>query len=137
MRNSKKAQALADNCAKAHGFFCASYRGRSSEELVYEPLNSNSENNPRIPSYIIIRGSEAEYVQGMEYMDVLDGDEVPLISSKGVKRMRDLVQFVPFKKYENDEKKLSAEVLEEIPRQIEEYYSMNNLYPNSLNIPKI
>ena len=70
-------------------------------------------------------------------MDVLDGDEVPLISSKGVKRMRDLVQFVPFKKYENDEKKLSAEVLEEIPRQIEEYYSMNNLYPNSLNIPKI
>ena len=51
--------------------------------------------------------------------------------------MRDLVQFAPFKKYENDEKKLSAEVLEEIPRQIEEYYSMNNLYPNSLNIPKI
>ena len=73
MRNSKKAQALADNCAKAHGFFCASYRGCSSEELVYEPLNSNSENNPRIPTYIIIRGSEAEYVQGMEYMDVLDG----------------------------------------------------------------
>ena len=35
MRNSKKAQALADNCAKAHGFFCASYRGCSSEELVY------------------------------------------------------------------------------------------------------
>lgn len=73
MRNSKKAQALADNCAKAHGFFCASYRGCSSEELVYEPLNSNSENNPRISTYIIIRGSEAEYVQGMEYMDVLDG----------------------------------------------------------------
>ena len=73
MRNSKKAQALADNCAKAHGFFCASYRGCSSEELVYEPLNSNSDNNPRIPTYIIIRGSEAEYVQGMEYMDVLDG----------------------------------------------------------------
>lgn len=73
MRNSKKAQALADNCAKAHGFFCASYRGCSSEDLVYEPLNSNSENNPRIPTYIIIRGSEAEYVQGMEYMDVLDG----------------------------------------------------------------
>jgi len=43
------------------------------EELVYEPLNSNSENNPRISTYIIIRGSEAEYVQGMEYMDVLDG----------------------------------------------------------------
>jgi hypothetical protein len=32
----------------------------------------------------------------------------------------------------NDEKKLSNEVLEEIPRQITEYYSMNNLNPNKI-----
>lgn len=72
MRNSKKSQALADICAKEHGFFCASYRGCSAAELIYEPLNSNSENNPCIPTYILICGNEAMYVQGMEYVDVLD-----------------------------------------------------------------
>lgn len=55
----------------------------------------------------------------------LDGDEIPLISSKGIKRQRDLVQFVPFNKYEGDEAKLAYEVLEEIPRQIIEYYTLN------------
>ncbi|MBR6141320.1 MAG: hypothetical protein IKQ37_06120 [Bacteroidaceae bacterium] len=73
MRNSKKTQAIADNCAKAHGFFCASYRGCSEEELIYVPLCSNSENNPHVPSYILIRSNVAQYVQGMEYIDVLDG----------------------------------------------------------------
>ena len=73
MRNSKKAQAIADNCAKAHGFFCASYRGCSDEELIYEPLCSNSENNPHVPSFILISKEEVHYVQGMEYNDVLDG----------------------------------------------------------------
>ena len=46
--------------------------------------------------------------------------------------MRDLVQFVPFSKFENDEKKLSMEVLEEIPRQIVDYYTNNNLNPNKI-----
>ena len=46
--------------------------------------------------------------------------------------MRDLVQFVPFSKFENDEKKLSMEVLEEIPRQIVDYYTINNLEPNKI-----
>ena len=73
MRNSKKTQAIADNCAKAHGFFCASYRGCSEEELIYVPLCSNSENNPQVPSFILIRSNVAQYVQGMEYIDVLDG----------------------------------------------------------------
>lgn len=76
MRNSKKAQALADKCAKEHGFFCASYRGCSAEELVYVPLNSSSENNPTIPTYILIRDNETEFVQGIEYVDVLDGVKI-------------------------------------------------------------
>ena len=62
----------------------------------------------------------------------LDGDDVPLVSSTGVKRMRDLVQFVPFNKYRNDPNELAEQVLEEIPRQIIEYYTMNNIYPNNL-----
>ena len=62
-------------------------------------------------------------------MERLDADDDPLISSKGVKRMRDLVQFVPFSKYQHDGQKLAEVVLEEIPRQIEEYYSLNKFYP--------
>ncbi|MCR5850402.1 MAG: hypothetical protein K6G92_06790 [Bacteroidaceae bacterium] len=73
MRNSKKTQALADNCAKAHGFFCASYRGCSEEELIYVPLCSNSENNPHVPSFILITKEGVQFIQGMEYIDVLDG----------------------------------------------------------------
>ena len=66
-------------------------------------------------------------------MEQLDGDEIPLISSKGIKRQRDLVQFVPFYNFEMDEVKLSQEVLDEIPRQVIEYYSLNFLYPETLS----
>ena len=79
-------------------------------------------------SVIIIGIGDADFKK----MEILDGDEVPLISSNGKKRVRDLVQFVPFSKFQNDEKILSKEVLEEIPRQIVEYYSMNNLNPNKI-----
>lgn len=73
MRNSKKSQALADNCAKAHGFLCASYRGCTEKELIYEPLCSNSENNPRIPIIILIREYKTEYIRGWECFPFLDG----------------------------------------------------------------
>ena len=45
-------------------------------------------------SVIIIGIGDADFKK----MEILDGDDVPLISSKGKKRMRDLVQFVPFRK---------------------------------------
>ena len=80
-------------------------------------------------SVIIIGIGDADFKK----MEILDGDEVPLISSTGKKRMRDLVQFVPFNKFENDENKLSMEVLEEIPRQIVDYYTINNLSPKKIN----
>ena len=69
-------------------------------------------------------------------MEKLDGDEIPLISRKGIKRQRDLVQFVPFNKFEGDENKLSQEVLDEIPRQVIEFYTLNFLYPDSINNDK-
>ena len=72
-----------------------------------------------------------------KYMEQLDGDEIPLISSNGKKRQRDLVQFVPFNKFEGDEKKLTEEVLDEIPRQIIEYYTLNFLYPELLSNSRI
>jgi len=64
-----------------------------------------------------------------ENMDVLDADTDPLISTKGVKAQRDLVQFVPFFKFQNDEKLLAEEVLEEIPFQVEEYFRINKQAP--------
>ena len=64
----------------------------------------------------------------------LDGDDVPLVSSTGVKRMRDAVQFVPFNKYRNNPQELNNQVLEEIPRQIVDYYTMNKIYPSKLSM---
>ena len=82
-----------------------------------------------LPLSVIIVGIGKEDFKKME---ILDGDEIPLVSSTGKKRMRDLVQFVPFSKYENDAKKLSMEVLAEIPRQILEFYQFKKLDPPKL-----
>ncbi len=65
-------------------------------------------------------------------MEKLDGDNDPIMTKDGKKRQRDLVQFVPYNKFKDDEKKLVEEVLDEIPRQIIEYYSLNFIYPENL-----
>ena len=79
-------------------------------------------------SVIIIGVGKADFTT----MNVLDADENPLVNSKGVKAARDLVQFVPFLKYESNPDKLAQEVLAEIPKQIIEYYQQNNLDPIKL-----
>ena len=79
-------------------------------------------------SVIIIGIGNADFKK----MEQLDGDEMPLISRKGIKRQRDLVQFVPYNKYEGNTNKLVYEVLEEIPRQVIEYYTLNYVYPDML-----
>ena len=81
------------------------------------------------PLSVIIIGIGKEDFSKMEK---LDGDEIPLISKSGIKRLRDLVQFVPFSKFENNAEKLINKVLEEIPRQIIEYYTFNFLYPENI-----
>ena len=78
----------------------------------------------KLPLSIIIIGiGEADFTN----MKILDGDEKPLINSYGEIRKRDIVQFVKFNQYKDkngikDETELAAEVLKEIPRQIEDYY---------------
>ena len=79
-------------------------------------------------SIIIIGVGDADF-SNMVY---LDADKNPLVNSKGVKSVRDLVQFVPFLKYESNPKNLAIEVLKEIPWQIVEYYEQNNLDPTNL-----
>ena len=55
-------------------------------------------------------------------MNILNVDENPVINSNRIKATRDLVQFVPFVKYESKPENLSNELLAEISRQIIEYY---------------
>ena len=82
-----------------------------------------------LPLSVIIIGIGNDHFQEMIE---LDGDDNPITDSKGVKRARDLVQFVPFNKYKNNPTKLAEQVLEEVPRQIIEYYNMNNIYPSNI-----
>jgi vacuolar-type H+-ATPase subunit F/Vma7 len=81
----------------------------------------------RIPFSIIIVGvGNANF----DAMDVLNADDVPLISRTGYKMCRDLVQFVPFNKFANRHYSvLASEVLEEIPRQLCQWAEMNGVYP--------
>ena len=82
-----------------------------------------------LPLSVIIIGVGKADFSNMIY---LDADENPLISSRGVKSARDLVQFIPFLKYESHPENLAMEVLAEIPRQIIDYYEQNNLDPYKL-----
>lgn len=70
-------------------------------------------------------------------MDILDADDNPLYDRNHRKAARDLVQFVPFKNFQNDGQKLSEEVLEEVPRQVIEYYEQNNIIPGDPIVPLI
>lgn len=79
-------------------------------------------------SVIIIGVGKADFSN----MVCLDADDNPLVNSKGIKASRDLVQFVPFLKYEAHPQNLAMEVLAEIPRQIIDYYEQNNLDPINL-----
>ena len=78
----------------------------------------------KLPMSIIIIGlGNANFTN----MNILDGDDIPLKSSKNEIVERDIVQFVPFNKFEGNFTKLTEEVLQEIPRQVEEYYKAHNL----------
>jgi hypothetical protein len=87
-----------------------------------------------LPLSVIIIGIGNDHFQEMIE---LDADNDPLVSSNGIKRMRDLVQFVPFNKYRHNPEKLAEQVLEEVPRQITEYYTMNNIFPENLSMARI
>ena len=62
-------------------------------------------------------------------MGILDADDNPLYDKNGRKANRDLVQFVPFSQFKNDPPKLAEQVLEEIPKQVIEYYKYKGIQP--------
>ena len=81
-----------------------------------------------LPLSIIIVGI-GENDDDFTLMEDLDADENPLTNSRGQKRKRDIVQFIKFNKFKKNNTYMNGtdfaeEVLKEIPRQIDEYYSL-------------
>lgn len=61
----------------------------------------------------------------------LDSDNVLLTASDGSVCARDIVQFIPFRQYQNATGEIFArEVLAEIPKQVTEYYKLAHLPPS-------
>ena len=76
-------------------------------------------------SVIIVGIGDADFTN----MNFLDADDQVLVDRNGRKADRDLVQFVPFKKFSNNGELLAKEVLSEIPRQVIEYYQHQKMPP--------
>lgn len=77
-------------------------------------------------SIIIVGIGDANF----DAMDELDADDVPLRSSRGKVMSRDIVQFVPFRKFlQNRGFGLAEEVLAEVPRQVDEFCSTHGFTP--------
>jgi hypothetical protein len=62
-------------------------------------------------------------------MDFLDADNNILVDRYQKRAARDIVQFVPFRKFANNGFMLAEEVLKEIPRQVVDFYRMNKQLP--------
>ena len=90
-----------------------------------ETINALVEASFMAISVIIIGIGDADFTN----MNILDADQEPLFNKHSVRAARDLVQFVPFKDFHNDAEMLSAQVLEEIPKQVVEYFKMKKKSP--------
>uniref|UniRef100_A0A6U1QQM2 C2 domain-containing protein n=1 Tax=Cyclophora tenuis TaxID=216820 RepID=A0A6U1QQM2_CYCTE len=78
-------------------------------------------------SIVIVGVGKADFAD----MDKLDGDGGQrLRGSKGQMAKRDIVQFVPFRKFGGSAERLAAETLCEIPDQLLEYFKQVGIPPN-------
>uniref|UniRef100_H3CE73 Copine-3 n=1 Tax=Tetraodon nigroviridis TaxID=99883 RepID=H3CE73_TETNG len=81
----------------------------------------------RLPLSIIIVGVGPADFKAME---LLDGDDGVLRSTVGEAVARDIVQFVPFRKFKDASKEaLAQSVLAEVPNQLVSYFKMRGLEP--------
>ncbi|XP_043921715.1 copine-3 [Protopterus annectens] len=84
-------------------------------------------NASKLPMSIIIVGVGAADFSAMEF---LDGDNIVLTSPTGEPAIRDIVQFVPFRKFQNAPKEaLAQSVLAEVPQQVVSYFNTMKLHP--------
>ncbi|MCI4374414.1 hypothetical protein PGIGA_G00005920 [Pangasianodon gigas] len=80
-----------------------------------------------LPMSIIIVG-----VGGADFtdMEILDGDDGRLRSPSGEPAVRDIVQFVPYRKFQNAPREALAQcVLAELPQQLVSYFTFKKLHP--------
>ncbi|CAK6952006.1 copine-3-like [Scomber scombrus] len=84
-------------------------------------------NASRLPMSIIIVGVGGADFSAMEF---LDGDDGNLRSATGEAAMRDIVQFVPFRQFQNSPPEaLAQSVLAEIPDQVVSFFNTMKLRP--------
>jgi hypothetical protein len=81
-------------------------------------------------SIVIVGVGDADFTD----MERLDGDKVALQTRNGVKQQRDIVQFVPMKEYRNlhgeaYRSAVARSVLEEIPKQVTDFYKHAGIQP--------
>ncbi|KAH0619022.1 hypothetical protein JD844_018625 [Phrynosoma platyrhinos] len=87
-------------------------------------------NASKLPMSIIIIGVGNAEFKAMEF---LDGDDGVLKSLTGEPAARDIVQFVPFRKFQNAPREaLSQTVLAEVPKQLVNYFKQVGLVPVKL-----
>ncbi|KAM8881472.1 copine-3-like isoform 1-T1 [Synchiropus picturatus] len=86
-----------------------------------------------LPMSIIIVGVGGADFSAMEFLDADDG---LLRSSTGVPAMRDIVQFVPFRQFQNGPQELLAQsVLAEVPGQVVSFFNSKGLKPPKAGAP--
>uniref|UniRef100_A0A8C3ART9 Copine III n=1 Tax=Cyclopterus lumpus TaxID=8103 RepID=A0A8C3ART9_CYCLU len=84
-------------------------------------------NASRLPMSIIIVGVGGADFSAMEF---LDGDDGRLRSQTGEAAMRDIVQFVPYRQFQNaPSQALAQSVLAELPQQVASFFSIFKLKP--------
>ncbi|XP_024230460.1 copine-3 isoform X2 [Oncorhynchus tshawytscha] len=84
-------------------------------------------NASRLPMSIIIIGVGGADFTAMEF---LDGDDGRLKAPTGETAARDIVQFVPFRQFQNAPREaLAQSVLAELPGQVVSYFSIHKLKP--------
>ncbi|KAM4606381.1 copine-3-like isoform 1-T2 [Polymixia lowei] len=90
-------------------------------------------NASQLPMSIIIVGVGGADFSAMEF---LDGDDGRLRSQTGKTAMRDIVQFVPFRQFQNSPPEaLAQNVLAEVPSQVVEFFNSKKLSPPNNNPP--
>ncbi|KAM6979613.1 copine-1 [Aplochiton taeniatus] len=89
----------------------------------------------RLPMSIIIVGVGPADFKAME---LLDGDDGVLKSLSGEPAARDIVQFVPYRKFNNAPKEaLAQSILAEVPNQLVSYFKMRGMTPVKPPAPKV
>lgn len=82
----------------------------------------------KLPLSVIIIGIGNN--QDWSAMHELDDDDCQMTDFQGNKTQRDLVQFVEFAQHNNNGVELARQVLQELPRQVEEYHQLIGIIPD-------